>query len=60
MSIIVIKAKATLDVGYCASSNFLADVSKNWIDVDEMFDVFAIARNWVLKTELAMEKLAKK
>lgn len=62
MTISVIKAKATLDVDYCVSDQLFADIgsSRDFFAVDDLFSIFAIARSWALKTELAIVKLENK
>ena len=55
MDINIIKAKATLDVDYCASERIFDNI-KNF-DVDDLFAIFAISRKWALKVELDIAKL---
>ena len=59
MNMTIIKAKATLDVDYCASEQIFDDIknSEDFFDVDDLFAIFAISRKWALKVELKIAKL---
>ena len=59
MKMTIIKAKAALDVDYCASKQIFDDIenSEDYFDVDDLFAIFAISQRWAAKKELELAKL---